>query len=93
MELFSAANILPKLRDDLIVSARRTETAILTNFQTFLHFVRKKKSLELSNIFFETSSQKGMLWRNKKNFDFSSLISDSRNILTTSLKQLQNNHT
>ena len=52
----------------------------------FFKFQPEKKSLELKNIFFETSSQKGMFWQNKKNFDFSSLIYDSRNILTASLK-------
>ena len=31
-----------------------------------------------------------MFWQNKKNFDFSSLIFDSRNILTASLKRTKN---
>ena len=33
------------------------------------------------------SSQKGMIWQNKKNFDFSSLIFDSRNSLAASLNE------
>ena len=31
-----------------------------------------------------------MFWQNKKNFDFSSLIFDSRNILAASLKSIDN---
>ena len=42
--------------------------------------------MELQNIFFETSSQKGMIWQNKKSFDFSSLIFDSRNFQAAALK-------
>jgi len=60
--------------------------AFFNEFSNFFKFQPEKKSLELKNIFFETSSQKGMLGQNKKKFDFSSLIFDSRNILAASLK-------
>lgn len=41
--------------------------------------------MELYNVFFETSTQKGMIWQNEKNFDFLSLIFDSQNIQAASL--------
>jgi len=62
--------------------------AFFNEFSNFFKFQPEKKSLELKNIFFETSSQKGMLGQNKKKFDFSSLIFDSRNILAASLNTL-----
>ena len=64
------------------------DNGFLTEFSNFFKFQPEKKSLELKNIFFETSSQKGMLGQNKKKFDFSSLIFDSRNILAAPLKTL-----
>ena len=47
--------------------------------------------MELKNLFFETSSQKGMIWQNKKNFDFLSLIFDSRNFQAAALKSFTTN--
>ena len=40
--------------------------------------------MELKNLFFETSSQKGMIWQNKKNFD-------SRNFQAAALKSFTTN--
>ena len=62
------------------------ENGYFNEFSNFFKFQPQRKSLELKNIFFETSSQKGMFWQNKKKFDFSSLIFDSRNFPAASLK-------
>ena len=61
------------------------KTAFLTNFQTFLNSSRKKNRWSFKLFFSKLVHRKGCF--GKKKFDFSSLIFDSRNILTASLKE------
>ena len=86
MDLFSAANIFLTLRDDLTLSA--SGKRLFKRFFKLFYISGGKKIAGTLKYFFETSSQKGMFWQNKKKFDFSALICDSRNILAASLKCL-----
>ena len=63
MDLFSAANIFLKLCD-------KEKKAILTNFQTFLHFVRKKDRWNFKIFFSKLVHRKGCFGEIRKNSIF-----------------------
>ena len=63
----------------------KAKTGFFKEFSNFLNLQPEKNHWNFKIFFFETSSQKGMFWKNKKKIDFSSLIFDSQNIVAASL--------